>query len=165
MPILELLIGYGVQPSTLIVGWLIHEQPGCLRRRTWLHLIVNWMFPLHVILIEVVCVEISLLLGSDPPNKVGCGITWPCLVSLILDVNRRGLHPYCPCEWHLHCLIVLILRSVIFIPWRRYLVEQVLIVIVNGVHEGLWLEEFDAKVSSMEGALLVGSSKLTHIHA
>jgi hypothetical protein len=27
------------------------------------------------------------------------------------------------------------------------------------------LEEFDAKVSSMEGALLVGSSKLTHINA
>lgn len=126
---------------------------------------MKWVFPLHIILIEVICVEISLLLGSDPPNKVWCGITLPCLVPLILDVNRRGLHPHCACEWHLHCLIVLFLRPVILIPWRRYLVEQVLIVVVDGVHQGLRLEEFDAQVSTMQGALLVDPSKLTHIHA
>jgi hypothetical protein len=74
-PILELLVSDRVQSSTLIVGWLIHEQPGCLRRRPWLHLVVKWVFPLHVILIELVCVDICLLLGSDPPYKVWCGIT------------------------------------------------------------------------------------------
>ena len=73
-----------------------------------------------------------------------------------------------PGEWQVYIGATIIFRAVllIFSPGRRDLIQQILVVIVNGIHKGLGLHEFNTQVPLLEGTLLMGAShELTHIYS